>query len=542
MHRYPLLFVLQFFLLLTTSRISAQDQAMVVRQSREQGFTCINDQGTVLFTLPPGHDPTVRETNEPFKLSNFYFVDFSGDVLPVGDDLHYYLIDRKGEMVRDLGGDINWVSPFRNGFFRVYEQFENRRNASVIYYIDKHGNPMFDGKKFWEASHFREGSAVVQLDDGQGDWLMIDPTGKTLVNLSQEIPGDIRRINHFDRGIWQLSLKTGNSYSTIYLRPDGAHSQRESDLWPFTDANGRPTYKEEKLKISEKINKRINAMEMLTFPAVYKTDEYAYFIFNDAPKGSKEPFPVLYDHQYEVVTLEPGKGVKKIMPLDFMGKYLLALKITETEEKSLVFYNTENLKPTYEVDNLPYTAKVEGNLLVYYTDNNTFSTGVSKIINLDSGKVIYEPDVSTKVFKSLPEALQYREEVRNLDLENLSEQDLILLKSFPNLEVLKLKKTNIINISEGIFPSFPSLHSLSISYFNDLQNLPEDMRQLTQLQNIFLSDCPNLSGLEDILSDLPSVKNIHTDYRFDKQKQAEIQIKNPQLEFEGLLMVVPDNH
>lgn len=542
MHKYSLLFVLHLFLLLSTSGIIAQEQVMVIRQSREQPFICLNDQGEVLFTLPFGHDPTVRETNEPFKLSNFYFVDFSSGVLPVTDGDHYYLINRKGKKVRDLGGNINWVSPFQDGFFRVHERFNNQRNSSVIIYYDKNGNPLFDGKKFWEASRFRQGRALVQLDDGQGDWLMIDTLGQTLINLSQEIPGNIRRINQFERGIWQLSVKTDNSYSTIYLRPDGAHSQRESDLWPFTDANGRPAYRVEKLKVSEKINQRINAMEMLTFPPAYKTDEYAYFIFNDAPKGSKEPFPVLYDHQHEVVTLEPGKGAKKIMPLEFMGKYLLALKINETDEKSLVFYNTENLKPTYEVDNLPYTAKAEGNLLVYYTDNSTFSTGVSKIINLNSGKVIYEPDVSTKVFKSLPEALKYGKAVKNLDLENLTEQDLLQLKIFTELEVLKLKKANISTIPEGIFASFPTLHSLSIDDLPNLQKLPEDTYQLSKLRYIFISDCPKLTGLEDLLFGLPSMRNILTDYRFDKQKQSDIQIKNPQLEFEGLLMVVPDNH
>jgi hypothetical protein len=206
-------YTLFFSILFSVPSLLSQHNDMFVRQSQEQGFQCIDENGTLLFALPPGHEPTVRKTKEPFKLSNFYFVDFTENILPVKDDDRYYLINRKGEEVRDMGGNINWISALEEGIFRVFERFENRRNASLIIYHDKDGNPVFNGQKFWEASRFRDGRAVVQLDDGNGAWQLIDNSGQVILNLSDTIPGDIRRIAKFERGSWQLSVKSEkNSY------------------------------------------------------------------------------------------------------------------------------------------------------------------------------------------------------------------------------------------------------------------------------------------------------------------------------------------
>jgi hypothetical protein len=98
------------------------------------------------------------------------------------------------------------------------------------------------------------------------------------------------------------------------------------------------------------------------------------------------------------------KKVKSITPLDFRGKKLIALKITERNDSSFVFYSIPDFEAGYETPDLPYQAKVEDNLLIFYKKNSTFAVQASKIVNLDTGKTIYEPDASKLVFTSIREA------------------------------------------------------------------------------------------------------------------------------------------
>ncbi len=109
MNRLPRLFFPLLLLIITTSDIFAQDLVIAIRQSQQQGFTFIDEDGATLFKLPLGHDPTVRQKREPFKLSNYYTIDFSANVLPVRNGDNYYLINQKGEKIRDMGNNYNWI-------------------------------------------------------------------------------------------------------------------------------------------------------------------------------------------------------------------------------------------------------------------------------------------------------------------------------------------------------------------------------------------------------------------------------------------------
>lgn len=516
----------------------SQERVMVIRQSQEQGFKCIDENGNLLFSLPPGHDPTVRKTREPFRLSNFYFIDFSENILPVNDGNLYYLIDKKGEKIRDMGDNLNWISALEEGFFRVFERFENRRNASVIIFHDKAGNPMFDGQKFWQATRFRDGHAVVQQKDKNGEWHMIDIKGETVLNLSDTIPGDIRRIASFERGSWQISVKNEkNYYIKYYLRTDGALSQKEPDLWLY-EKNGRPHYKKPGVQLDNQLKKRLNALEYWVFPPTIEMGNQAFFILNDGPEGSREIIPVIYDHRYEKIHLDTLTGIKSLTPLDFRGQMLIAQKITEQQDTTFQFYSVPEFEPGYETDHLPYKAKVEGNLLVYYDSNSTFAVKVSKIVNLDTGKTIYEPDASSMVFTSIHEAMKHKESVSVLDLKNLSADDLQQLKSFPNLKVLKMEKSKAAAIPEGLFSTFNGLTALKIEDFQQIQKFPEDIRQLTQLRSLFISDCSQLTGIEKVLTYLPALKELRCDFAFTKKQQENFKEKYPHLRIFPVLKAV----
>lgn len=511
---------------------------MFIRQSQEQGFKCIDENGNLLFTLPPGHDPTVRDVKEPFKLSNFYFVDFGKNILPVTDGHRYYLIDRKGEEIRDMGDGLNWISALEEDCFRVFERFENRRNASVIVYHDKTGKPMFDGRKFWQASRFRDGYAVVQPGDKDGEWHMIDKQGKVVLNLTDTIPGDIRRIADFKRDAWQISVKTEkNYYIKYYLRTDGALSQKESDLWRY-EKNGRPHYKKPGVSLNSDLRKRINAMEDWVFPPTREIGNNIFLILNDGPEGSREVIPVIYNQNNEKVHLDLLPGVASITPLDFRGQMMIAQKITEQQDTTFLFYSLPDFKPGYETDELPYKAKVDGNLLVYYDSNSMFAVKVSKIVNLNTGLTIYEPDAKSRVFTSISEALKHRESVTVLDLKNISEDDLQHLKQFHRLKVLKMEKSNATEIPSGLFSTFNGLTALRIEDFQQIQKFPDDIKQLQSLRSLFISDCSKLQGVKALIGSFPALTELRSDLPFGREEIKDLQEQYPKLRIFPVLKAV----
>ncbi len=522
----------------TSAPLFSQDRVMFIRQSQEQGFKCIDEDGNLLFTLPPGHDPTVRTSKEPFKLSNFYFSDFSENILPVTDGNRYYLIDRKGKEIRNMGDNLNWISTLQDGYFRVYERFENRRNASMIIFHDKTGKPMFGGQKFWQASRFRNGHAVVQVGDKEGEWQMINTAGEVVLNLSDTIPGDIRRIAEFKRDAWQLSVKSEKSYYIkYYLRTDGALSNKESDLWRY-EKNGRPYYKKPGVALNRDLQKRLNDMEGWVFPPRIEIENQTFLLLNDAPEGSREFISVIYNQNNEKVHLDTLPGIKSITPLEFRGEMMIARKITEQQDSTFVFYALPDFKPGYETDKLNYKAKVEGKLLVYYAANSTFAVKVSKIVNLQTGKTIYEPDANTRVFTSIDEALKYKTSVTVLEIKNVSADDLQKLKQFPKLKVLKMNKSNATEIPPGLFSTFNGLTALKIEYFQHIQKFPDDIKQLKSLRSLFISDCPNLQGVKGLLSSFPALREFRSDLPFDRGEINKLQEQYPKLRFHPVLKAV----
>ena len=542
-------FLLLFFLFTLHINIFAQNKIMALRQSAEQGFTFINRNGDVLFSLPPGHTPTVREKREPFTLGNFYEIDFSTGFLPVkGDDTNYYLINKKGEKVRDMGDNFNWISKFQGGFFRGFERFEGKRNTSMIIYLDKAGNPSFGEKKYWQGSRFREGKAIVQLEDKEGDWLLIDSTGKVMVNLSKNLEGEIIMLHKFKYGFWNLGVnksKTSWKHGNLYVRPNGEYSEKKSDFMPKPSARSFPPQLHPELAINPELKKRFKEAAGFLPPPSYTTKNYGYFIFDDGERlDNNNRRGILYDHNYQIISLVPEGEDYKINPLRFYGKYLMTAKMDESGKVSTLFFNTENiLIPQLELEGFPRNSnlRVEDDL-VFIQERGVFSTMITvKKIARMSGEIIYEPDLTKKAFTSLKNALKTPKKVSELHLKELTENELLQLKNFPNLEVLKLKEIDVKSIPEGIFSSFPLLRSLQISYFKYLEKLPADAKTLTNLTKAQIYDCPKLKEVEVFFSAWTSLRKFKCDF-LKREQLSELKRKFPKVNFEPMLvMEVPGN-
>lgn len=280
-------------------------------------------------------------------------------------------------------------------------------------------------------------------------------------------------------------------------------------------------------------------MEGWVFPPTYKSDSCLYLLLNDAPQGQKTPIPVIYNHKNEVVHLDTLPGIKSVTPLDIRGQYLITLKITEQHDSSFVFYNLPDLVPGYETKDLSYKSVVEGDFLVDYSKKGAFGLNTAtQVVNLKTGKVIYRPDMSSKIFKSLTEALKYKEEVKNLELVNVSQSDITQLEKFSNLEILKIKDVTADGLPEGLLAAFPGLHALRIENFPSLTYLPTD---LPKLRMLYIEDCPNLRNMEDLMQKLPALREVRTDHNIGWEKIKILQEQRPELIFQPVLKAVSDD-
>lgn len=378
MKYYPFLFIAVYLFILNTNL--AQDQVFALRQSKDQGFTFIDTSGKKLFELAPGHNPSVLSKKEPFKLGNFYSIDFSANVLAVNDGLHSYLIDRTGKKTANLQDSLNWISPIENGFIRVYEPYQGRRNASMIFYINKEGKACFEGKRFWEASIFRAGHAIVR-EETESEWLLIDSTGQTVINLSDSL-GNIRNYSwQANNKLWRLNIKQAEksySYKVMYLRPkDGALNAKVSELV----ATKKPSdFPDTGLSLDSQLIARVQKLDIFTWVPMYQTEDYGYYLFEDKTAPNNQRKTNLYNHHYELISFNTDSI--NYEAVDIMGKYIVLKKQPLNASHSFVFVDTEDLSFGLEVDQLTPSMRIDGDLLFYETKSSFIAPTVHKIVHL----------------------------------------------------------------------------------------------------------------------------------------------------------------
>jgi len=98
----------------------------------------------------------------------------------------------------------------------------------MLTYLDSKGNELFDGRKFWEATPFSEGFAIIQEKNQKGDWKIIERSGNEVLNLTQTLGMRIEEASHFVNGFANISVRRStqeiNSINArIKNQPDSIH-------------------------------------------------------------------------------------------------------------------------------------------------------------------------------------------------------------------------------------------------------------------------------------------------------------------------------
>ena len=138
---------------------------------------------------------------------SFFITEKNQSVLPLSTPDSTFIINFKGELVKSFGKKYSFLSQPRNNIIIGYSPIKGEYGAFMLTYLDSKGQELFGGKKFWEATPFAGGFAIVQEKNQKGDWKIIDRSGKEVLNLTQTLDIHIEEASHFINGFANISVR-----------------------------------------------------------------------------------------------------------------------------------------------------------------------------------------------------------------------------------------------------------------------------------------------------------------------------------------------
>lgn len=138
---------------------------------------------------------------------NFLIINRNQSILPISTPDSTYLLDFEGKLVKSFGKDYTYLSQVSEGIFIGYCPIEDRRGAFMVEYLKENGEPLFDDKKYWDATDFSEGYAVIQEENEYGDWKIINLKGDEILSLSSLLNKKIIKANKFINGFANIIVQ-----------------------------------------------------------------------------------------------------------------------------------------------------------------------------------------------------------------------------------------------------------------------------------------------------------------------------------------------
>lgn len=516
-------------LFINTSTFAQDHNLWVVldQQVQNESTTVINHQGKATWSLPAGHKPQTDQKNDPINIKGLFesysTYDFEHGPLAVRSVDGWYLIDHTGKKIKDFGKTYKTLTAPMGGFYRAYEQHPVRRGASNIVYLDLQGNEAFSGKRFWEATAFNEGLALVQETDEKGRWLIINTKGETVVPLEAGLSSKMYQANEFQNGLALVTFNKMGNYKKVYINTQGAQAISPMDIakspspqaMNFRHGIGVVTA-DDKYYFLDTSGKLIGKFDLLL--SVYDITKELIHVNNGQYINN------LFDHQLKPVkpALKPNEIFICEMTNDgYFGGVVID---TVTDKRLFYIFDATTKAPLYHTEK--YACVAENDRIIV-AEVHQFDKKLKYILNL-KGEKLYEIPVHDRVFWSIADALPYSNDVRHL---NLSEGDqLDQIGKFTQLKTLELSDLKETTLPAG-FGKLQQLSSLKITDCNELKYLPAAFMKLKQLRTLSVTDCRSLTGLENIINALPDLEKVNTqNYTFEEGYIKNIKSTRPALE------------
>lgn len=126
------------------------------------------------------------------------------------------------------------------------------------------------------------------------------------------------------------------------------------------------------------------------------------------------------------------------------------------------------------------------------------------------------------VYTNIEDAMKNPDKVYRLDLSNQQFEKLPSFSVFTNLEYLSLRNDHLKEFPEGI-GKLRKLKTLDLSG-NDFLVLPDELRNLINLEELYLNDEKNLDFNQtfDVLKELPELQMLHLDNDYIRKIPSSI--------------------
>ncbi len=511
--------------------LAAQTKWIAIQYDYKDSLHFIKPNGELAFSLPYWIKPCYS-TEKEFYIGEIYKIDFSMGVIPVMHEKNAYFIDTTGQKVKEINSPLNWASSYYNGFFKVHEQLDPQKNLMVnIKFYDALGDVAFGGKEFRQASFFEEGHAIVQeynpkenWDNQSNPWQIINTKGEVVKDLSASIDGQgFYELGSFELGQWKLILK---SFKYKYV-----------DAQTFEMSDKKYSKSKKQQLIYNQLDSMRNAMNLrtkyeLNYEKHSKIDkEHACDIKANDDYGFLFIFNIKENRLVKVLNPQ-GKEIN--LPNDETLIYTIEnYWITSKTVGDSTFYVVRDAityKFLGELEVLPYA--FEEGYSIFYRDNSyRFHSKVEKVINLNKQK-IWPRTEETIRFNTLKDALNRPENVVILELENITQKQWDSLPELPNIKILRIKNSDIVEVSTWMNKH---LFGLTTIYFENCKSLVRIYSKKIVSQtvvDIHINECPLLTNTAvDILRAFPQLKLIKSDLRHDR----ELPKKYPHIKFDRTL-------
>lgn len=547
------------------SSLSAQSPLCIV-QTDMLGLpifetTFINEKGEILFQLPEGHFPEYKFPDQGMLLNRLD--DSRARLNPFNEGIaviktkenQFYWINERGQTVANFEKQYSRMSPMINGFVLAWIKDKETKKERMLY-LDQEGNPAFKDLTFYKANSFSSGYALVQ-EENNTDWTYLNTSG-VIGNPIQGIKeADIRRAFDFNNGYARIDLNPksmGIPGNQVYINKEGKvifdinerFPNRPSNINTRVDQNilcvdfkdpdsqfkqvicidGEGNELLNKKRIRNLSNFKNGHASFMQYEEVIK-DNATYHLLNNKGETKKVDFP-----EYVI-----WKGFQ------YYG-FWECHTFRENQSMHTSILQVEPMQMLFETKDL---------ILAHTNEFILTKNERSKIHYLHNrkGDLIWETPPHQRAFKSVEEALPFKEIIKKYTVRNANDFDNGLFQ-LVNLEELTLTKLKLDAIPSGL-SQLKKLKQLEIKGLPRLNQLPKDLAEMPSLEKITIHRSGTaIEGLKYIIENSRSLKEVYLSNvtNISQAYVAEMKRKKPQLKFVNwmgsngeapMIEPVPDN-
>jgi hypothetical protein len=456
--------------------------------------------------------------------SSYVVYNFDDGPLPVQVGKNWFLYDKSGKMVQDFGNRYYSLTKPSEGIYRVFEPIEGKNGSYMVYYIDRYGKEIFNGKRFWEATSFKNDIAFAQMRDKNGEWVKLDAKSVAISPVDPAISSKIYKIERKGKNRSIATLNAKSDYGTVII---------DNNASIVFDANKKVGKKNTLIvKVEDNITICANDNTYYFFDSLNNMIKKIYPLLGIRGVSSNmiftrndEYFDNLFYHDFSKVDMKLPEG--NVFICDHLDENYVGGIVIDTINRSSVYTVFDNKTLEKKATSDKTIGTLFGERLIETDPEYRFDRKLMSIIDFN-GKVIYRTNPSDKIFQGIKSTLSYDpKDIKHIELKD--NEDISELSQFKNLTSVKFSRFTFDNLPKDL-KKLKKLEEIKLYKCNNLTSLPKWFVKYTYLTTLNIVECEKISNLEGIIEQLKTLKKVYTmNYHFKTDFENKMKEKNPAL-------------